>query len=433
MTAEIAILNKTAVALATDSAVTISNGNTALKIFESADKLFELTKNQPIAIMVYNGMQFLGVPWETIIKNFRRNCGTFETVEEAAKAFLDSLYKYVDSAPTVELASSVRSVIATLISELNDAIRDEIFSALTATGDPKSAIHEDVPAFIEHVSRQVIENHREIVRSLPSVQYIEREVPEDVSSQYLGFIEDAVRQGIDPSIRPFEAEIVELCKELMASEFLSNSRTGIVFAGFGEEETFPTLYSYEVDGLNLGKVRIVMTDHCDIDRDGRRAYVRPFAQKEMVDRFLHGLDDNLRSDISKFCENTLNSILHELVNPIDFANPTDMEELVRRSDAGRDLFLQGLREQAFDMFEQRSRREIEDMVEFMPKPELAKMAEALIDLTSIKRKVTQGLETVGGPVDVAVISKNDGFVWIKRKHYFEPKLNTGFMSRVGAN
>jgi hypothetical protein len=35
---------------------------------------------------------------------------------------------------------------------------------------------------------------------------------------------------------------------------------------------------------------------------------------------------------------------------------------------------------------------------------------------------------VGGPIDVAVISKGDGFVWIKRKHYFKPELNPGFFA-----
>jgi hypothetical protein len=37
-------------------------------------------------------------------------------------------------------------------------------------------------------------------------------------------------------------------------------------------------------------------------------------------------------------------------------------------------------------------------------------------------------ETVGGPIDVAVISKGDGFVWIKRKHYFVPELNHHFFA-----
>jgi hypothetical protein len=65
-----------------------------------------------------------------------------------------------------------------------------------------------------------------------------------------------------------------------------------------------------------------------------------------------------------------------------------------------------------------------DSVEFLPKDELAAMAESLVNLTSLKRRVSIGeAQTVGGPVDVAVISRGDGFVWIKRKHYFDQELN----------
>ena len=65
-------------------------------------------------------------------------------------------------------------------------------------------------------------------------------------------------------------------------------------------------------------------------------------------------------------------------------------------------------------------------VSILPKDELASMAEALVNLTSFKRRVTLDQETVGGPIDVAVISKGDGFVWIKRKHYFDASLNPQF-------
>lgn len=57
------------------------------------------------------------------------------------------------------------------------------------------------------------------------------------------------------------------------------------------------------------------------------------------------------------------------------------------------------------------------------------MAESLVNLTSFKRRITAEMETVGGPIDVAVISKGDGFVWIKRKHYFEKDLNPGFFAK----
>ena len=64
----------------------------------------------------------------------------------------------------------------------------------------------------------------------------------------------------------------------------------------------------------------------------------------------------------------------------------------------------------------------------LPKDELANMAETLVNLTSFKRRVSMSAETVGGPVDVAVISKGDGFVWIKRKHYFTKDFNPSFVT-----
>jgi len=56
---------------------------------------------------------------------------------------------------------------------------------------------------------------------------------------------------------------------------------------------FPTLSAYEIDGMVLGRLKIRETRHCDIDRNKDRAAVIPFAQKEMVDRFLYGLDDQM--------------------------------------------------------------------------------------------------------------------------------------------
>jgi len=72
MTAEIAIMNKNAIALATDSAVTMS-GSANQKIFTSANKLFALSKYHPVGIMIYGNAIFMEVPWETIIKIYRNN------------------------------------------------------------------------------------------------------------------------------------------------------------------------------------------------------------------------------------------------------------------------------------------------------------------------------------------------------------------------
>lgn len=57
MTAEVAVLNRSAVALAADSAVTLSGLDPASgvdKIFQNENKLFELSKNFPLGLMIYN-------------------------------------------------------------------------------------------------------------------------------------------------------------------------------------------------------------------------------------------------------------------------------------------------------------------------------------------------------------------------------------------
>jgi hypothetical protein len=64
-----------------------------------------------------------------------------------------------------------------------------------------------------------------------------------------------------------------------------------------------------------------------------------------------------------------------------------------------------------------------DIVACMQKSELTSMAEAMVNLTALKRHVSIDSETVGGPIDVALITKGDGFIWIKKKTNYDPALN----------
>src|SRR5277367_443103 len=88
MTAEIAVLNRNAVALAADSAVTLQLPE-GPKIYH-ANKLFTLSKYRPVGVMIYGAADFMGVPWETIIKQYRSQLGTrgFPTVKDYAADLL---------------------------------------------------------------------------------------------------------------------------------------------------------------------------------------------------------------------------------------------------------------------------------------------------------------------------------------------------------
>ncbi len=71
MTAEIAIMNKSGVALAADSAASIVTSRGDTKIYNT-NKLFMLSKYHPVGVMIYGNAELMSLPWETIIKIHRK-------------------------------------------------------------------------------------------------------------------------------------------------------------------------------------------------------------------------------------------------------------------------------------------------------------------------------------------------------------------------
>lgn len=127
MTAEIAILNKSAIALAADSAVTISVGSSQEKIFDSADKLFELSCHDPIAIMVNSNMHFMEIPLPVLIKEYRTKCPKFASVAEAAEDFLKHLQETGRNAPDSVRSRAVQNQIRPLVDWLREITVKEFF------------------------------------------------------------------------------------------------------------------------------------------------------------------------------------------------------------------------------------------------------------------------------------------------------------------
>ena len=59
----------------------------------------------------------------------------------------------------------------------------------------------------------------------------------------------------------------------------------------------------------------------------------------------------------------------------------------------------------------------------MPLQDAIDLAEFLVDLTIQFSRFIPGAPTVGGPIEVAAISKHEGFRWIQRKYYYNRELN----------
>ena len=93
MTAEISILNKNGIVLAADSAVTVNFGQGQAKTYNAVNKLFSLGNNHDIGIMIYGNAEFMEIPWEIIIKEFRNEHRetSFSELKDCANAFINFL------------------------------------------------------------------------------------------------------------------------------------------------------------------------------------------------------------------------------------------------------------------------------------------------------------------------------------------------------
>jgi hypothetical protein len=56
-----------------------------------------------------------------------------------------------------------------------------------------------------------------------------------------------------------------------------------------------------------------------------------------------------------------------------------------------------------------------DTIETLPPADLARMAEALVGVQALRAASTRRQPSVGGPIDVVVITRRHGVQWVRRK------------------
>ena len=426
MTAEVAVLNEQAVALATDSAVSVGSG----KIYTSANKLFTLSKCAPVGVMIFNNARHMSIPLETIIKEFRSELGTtqYDSLPEysgAFETFLRDQNNYLFDSQNRERGISEYIVLIgryyfrKLVEQIEARVRERFIASFRNNQPPPST-----PRVISGLLR----SHVSHLEKLPDVSEPNESDMESVFMPQVKLIDQIIDDIFlafpitDPSRRLLQRILVlHAVKEWYAW-------SGIVVAGFGDKDAYPKLTSFYL-GVATEDVSGQIASLKLKFRKGREFLtadpaIIPFAQSEEVYRFITGIDP----DYKKFLLSYWDSLLKGYTDAISAILPGLDVTLAKEMRKLADKQFQDL----MHVMDQREREQYTDPVLSnlgnLPKDELAMLAESLVSLTSIKRRVSTEPESVGGPIDVAVISKGDGFIWIKRKHYFQKELNPAFFT-----
>jgi len=420
MTAVLGILNKHAVAIAADSAVTVG-GPDNHKIFNRANKVFMLSRRHPVGIMLYNSASFMNTPWETIIKVYRKQLGenSFPTLKAYQNNFLEFI-KSKDYYSTIEVQKTYfGSFVLNIIDSTTKNIAQQNRSLIdNPTDDNKKQFLKLFEQQIELLRNSWAGNtdHCPDLKdySIESFKQFSNEIFDQI------FLTRFSNNGFELSAALKDAVKEAIFFILLSRENISN-HTGLVFAGFGEDEIYPQLVPINVSMVFDNRIKYYVDEpNCAVISDVNSGAIRPFAQTDVINTILSGIDPLL--DVT-YLENF--GSLFEKYNKLILSAIGGSNPLLSQQISSLDT-QQLIKEYAKMNTQIRLENYINPLmnaVSYLSKEDLAEMAESLIYLTYLKRRITNAEESVGGPVDVAIISKGDGFIWIKRKHYFKPELN----------
>jgi hypothetical protein len=426
MTAEIAILNKNAVALAADSAVTLRNPDNQ-KVYNTANKLFMISKYHPVGIMVYGSADLMGIPWETVIKMFRAELHTtnFDRLVQFAEHFIHFLAGNRLLFPASVQETEFAGMCQWVLSQIQEKIDSKIQAEITANEGIDDSAVERVIAEVTAEEFQTWQKYRRLDCFPPD---FESELLHSYSGRLGQLFGDVFSQLPINHVRD---QLLQICAFRATKDWWSLKSGGIVIAGFGKNDFLPVVLSYTVESVINNRVKYDRIPGLSNDMgESHAAMILPFAQAEIVYRFIRGIDPDYKRELKSLLRNLLTSEYPERI-VADFAGRTTDDE--RRTAQAEIIRIGRAIIDSFDdkwseWEQQKFVGPVIDIVGDLPKDDLAAMAESLVNLTSFKRRITAEAETVGGPIDVAVISKGDGFVWIKRKHYFQKDLNPAFFA-----
>ncbi|MGE5502847.1 MAG: hypothetical protein ACM31L_00345 [Actinomycetota bacterium] len=416
-------MNRTGVAVATDSALTVENSGKTIT-YNGVHKLFRLHAHHNIAILVYGSPTFMEIPWEIIIRTYRDYHGIRESLSTAstyANEFFSFLAtfcrKHCKALVEEHYRNYVLSIVEQIMGELYTSLRTERVSQVEKIIEDKATADNSFSQLLNRALSKLLRTRINALKKLRFSEGFSKDTEALLLKQFDAENQQIVRTkltetAVDANNANHFSELVILSitrgngDNIAASncELDTEISSGIVFVGYGKDDIFPSAWGYDVTGFMLGNV-IRHIAHEESITTSHRAALRAFGEDEMVRTFMHGIADEFKEEFGRRVEERA------------------------KAEQTRPLFERSAYDQIAEDIEASAECRKLSAIADMPRSLLAELAENMVVLSSIKNRLHDHDTSVGGPISVAVITKGDGLVWIKRDNYFDPSLNLHFLDR----
>lgn len=363
------IITPLLILLAADNAVTLDE-----RIYGEAQKIFKLSNDPPLAMMIYNSSDFCEIPLENLISEYvkKTDFSRINTPLKVKEDFLQYTHKTLKKDNIEEYIKE----------ELNN-FRKEV---LTLNNEA-----------IDHYSTQKIKN------------------------EILPLFKDYKFDFSDETPRNLSKKQKELFNINMNNEFLSKlseETSGIVISGFDKETLKGSYCAFEMI-LNT-ETKVEITNQSE-ENNVKKNTIKIFAQSDVIESFFNGIDETLLQDISEninfYANQTIEYILkcvedEKTITEDNLKNIRRNFESIKENPMIKNEFLDNI-----EILKGNIMENILYEIEGMPKKELLNMAKSLIKITRLKRILSSERVTVGEEVTSYVLTLKDGVEIFKENDY----------------
>ena len=414
MTSVVGILNKQGAAIAADSAVTrgrFKDGQKRQKVTKNGNKMIRLCEAVPVAVMVTGNGDYLHTPWDVIARRYRQQRGHIE--HPSLEAAVIDFFAYIQSDPVFWGHDYGAGYVQWLIEQTFNKIVNRLGKA-NEREDDGSLRHPK--AFAKAFCGFAASIRKKLEKGGICPQFLDYSIDQfrSATDQHLcsftpnGYPDDVLKE-ITPSLE-------ETVWTILKTKSVEGPSAKLVFVGYGKKQEYPSLVSAVVCQGFDRRVSYYPEDIVRISDDNPVA-ICPFAQDDVIRSVLRGIHTDWSEDAGNVFLNMVDPFSGDVFNP--FTGEDDpgakfrlMLAEVETGDLQRQFYKEGMR--MLDKNQRRWEKELKDS----DLESMASLADCLIDLTGFQRILTFSQEGVGGPVDVAVISKNEGFTWLRRKSWY---------------
>lgn len=439
MTAVVGILNKRGIAIAADSAATITR-NGRVKIENSANKMLRLSDVNPVSIMIVGSARFLLTPWDIIVRRYRQKRGSISL--PTVQAYIDDFFSYMTTEKILFHENTqtrwldydleafwdkvVENVPFTQLNKGTVTNKRQILYAFRSNIDSEiknSKKRGKRPAFKDYTLDQFKEYTNTMVDNLFTQKTLELDSP---------FFEED-----DAPIKEFTEDILAEIKDLFVEGFYASKiykqtkgDTHLIFSGYGENENYPVMIRVMVShGFDNRICHQINPEDIHAISDDNPVAICPYAQTDIMEALLTGIDPVFYEGICFKSKDMFEEITGQISFEYLFEEGTEEIESILKKVKHDDLTKQF--ERYGNKIKEAEQREWLRALRNYSIQNMAHLAENLIAMTSFERHMTFSEEGVGGPIDLAVITKNNGFTWLNRKSWYHHKDVGGRYGKFG--